>query len=93
VRPCNGARTDNASLTGWGRLDDLLALAEGLGVLRALNGIHPKLTWEGSVPRWCIHQALFLRTRVRGRGGEYQATRHRGPPAQAAAMPKRWGKG
>jgi hypothetical protein len=55
---------DDASLTGWGRLDDLMALAEGLGVLKALHMIHPELTREGSIPRWFIHQALFLRTVV-----------------------------
>lgn len=42
---------DDASLTGWGRLDDLIALAEGLGILQELNKIHPKLTREGCVPR------------------------------------------
>jgi hypothetical protein len=33
----------DACLTGWGRLDDLMALAEGPGSLRELNGIHPEL--------------------------------------------------
>jgi hypothetical protein len=55
---------DDASLTGWGRLDDLMALAEGLGILRALHGIHPELTRERSIPRWFIHRALWLRTVV-----------------------------
>lgn len=55
---------DDASLTAWGRLDDLMALAEGLGVLKELNGIHPELTREGSIPRWFIHRALLLRTVV-----------------------------
>jgi hypothetical protein len=35
---------DDASLTGWGRLDDLIALTEGMGILKELNGIHPELT-------------------------------------------------
>lgn len=55
---------DDASLTGWGRLDDLMALAEGLGILKELHGIDPELTREGSIPRWFIHHALFLRTVV-----------------------------
>jgi hypothetical protein len=55
---------DDASLTAWGRLDDLMALTEGLGILRELHGIHPELTREGSIPRWFIHQALLLRTVV-----------------------------
>lgn len=55
---------DDASLTGWRRLDDLMALADGLGILHELNGIHPELTREGSIPRWFIHRALWLRTVV-----------------------------
>lgn len=55
---------DDARLTGWGRLDDLMALAEGLGILQELNGIHPELTREGSSPRWFIHRALWVRTVV-----------------------------
>jgi hypothetical protein len=55
---------DDASLTGWGRLDDLIALADGLGMLQELNGIHPELTREGSIPRWFIHRALLVRTVV-----------------------------
>jgi hypothetical protein len=55
---------DDASLTGWGRLDDLVALAEGLGVLKELHAIQPDLTREGDIPRWFIHHALFLRTVV-----------------------------
>lgn len=55
---------DDASLTSWGRLDDLMALAEGLGILHELNGIHPELTREGSIPRWFIQRALWLRTVV-----------------------------
>ena len=39
-------RYDDASLTGWGRLDDLIALANGLGVLKELDTIHPELTRE-----------------------------------------------
>jgi hypothetical protein len=39
-----------------------MALAEGLRVLKELNGIHPELSREGYIPRWFIHQALFLRT-------------------------------
>jgi hypothetical protein len=55
---------DHASRTGWGRVDDLRALAEGLGVLQELNTIHPELTWEGDSPRWFIHRALWWRTVV-----------------------------
>jgi hypothetical protein len=55
---------DDARLTGWGRLDDLMALAEGLGILKELHQIHPELTRERSIPRWFIHQALFWRTVV-----------------------------
>jgi hypothetical protein len=55
---------DDASLTSWGRLDDPMALAEGLGVLKALNAIQPRLTWEGDIPRRFIHHALFVRTVV-----------------------------
>jgi hypothetical protein len=45
-------------------LDDLMALAAGLGVLKALNAIPPQLTREGDIPRWCIPHALFWRTVV-----------------------------
>jgi hypothetical protein len=55
---------DDASLTGSGRLDDLMALAEGLGILQELNGIHLELTREGSIPRWFIQRALWCRTVV-----------------------------
>src|SRR6266511_158941 len=55
---------DDASLTGGGRLDDLRALTEGMGIRKELDGIHPELTREGSIPRWFIHHALFLRTVV-----------------------------
>jgi len=43
-------------------LDDLLAVAEGLGFLQALNGMHPELTREGSMPRWFIHRVLWWHT-------------------------------
>jgi hypothetical protein len=56
---------DDASLTSWGRLDDLMALAKGLGVLKELTGIQSELNRDGSIPRWFIHHALFLRTVVR----------------------------
>jgi Transposase DDE domain len=55
---------DDASLTSWGRLDDLVALAEGLGVLKELQAIQPDLTRAGDIPRWFIHHALFWRTVV-----------------------------
>jgi hypothetical protein len=55
---------DAARLTGWGRLDDLMALAEGLGLLREFNAIHPELTREGSLPRWFSQRALWWRTVV-----------------------------
>jgi hypothetical protein len=53
---------DDVSLTGWGRLDDLMALAEGLGIVKERHQLHPELSREGSMPRWFIHQALFVRT-------------------------------
>jgi hypothetical protein len=59
-----GGEYDDVGLTGWGRLDDLMAPAEGLGILKELHQLHPELTREGSIPRWFIHHALFLRTVV-----------------------------
>jgi len=35
---------DDASMTGRGRLDELIGLAEGLGVLQALPTCQPELT-------------------------------------------------
>ena len=43
-------------------MNDLLAVAEGLDLLQALNGMDPELTREGRLPRWFIPRVLWWRT-------------------------------
>ena len=41
-----------------------MALAESLGMLYELNGMHPELSREGGIPRWFNHRVCWLRARA-----------------------------
>jgi nitrogen regulatory protein PII len=53
---------DDASLTGWGRLDDLVAMMLGLGVFDVLGEIKTEITKSCYIPRWFINNVLALKT-------------------------------
>ena len=57
-------RYDDVSLTGWGRLDDLVALNYELGVVEELEELSADLKGESYIPDWFVHLALQFRSYV-----------------------------
>jgi hypothetical protein len=55
-------RYDDASLTGWGRLDDLVAMMLGIGIFDVLGEIKTEITKSCYIPRWFINNVLALKT-------------------------------
>lgn len=53
---------DDASLTGWGRLDNLVAMMLGLGIFEVLGDIATEITKSCYIPRWFINNVLALKT-------------------------------
>ena len=52
---------DDVSLAGWGHLDELLAMAMGLGIYRILGQIKSEIEGECPIPRLVIYNALFFK--------------------------------
>lgn len=52
---------DDVSLAGWGHLDELMAMAMGLGIYRVLEGIKLQIKGECYIPRLVICNALFFK--------------------------------
>jgi len=52
---------DDVSLAGWGHLDELTAMAMGLGIYRVLEGIKSQIKGECYIPRLIICNALFFK--------------------------------
>jgi len=61
-------RYDDASLTGWGRLDELLELMISTGLSGILDEIRVRVDEEAPIPRWFVHSALALKLVVGERG-------------------------
>jgi hypothetical protein len=52
---------DDVSLAGWGHLDELMAMAMGLGIYRILGSIESEIKEECPIPRFVICNALFFK--------------------------------
>jgi Transposase DDE domain len=52
---------DDVSLAGWGHLDELIAMATGLGIYQTLEKIQTELKGECTIPRFVIYNALFFK--------------------------------
>lgn len=50
---------DDVSLTGWGRLDEVIVLMKELGILKELDKIQRDMK-EGYIPLWFINNSLAL---------------------------------
>lgn len=50
---------DDVSLTGWGRLDEIIVLMKELGILKELEKIERDME-EGYIPMWFINNSLAL---------------------------------
>jgi len=57
-------RYDDVSLTGWGRLDDLVALSHELGVFKEFEQLEASMKGEGYIPTWFMNTALLFRSYV-----------------------------
>lgn len=57
-------RYDDVSLTGWGRLDDLVALGHELEVFREFEQLEASMKGEGYIPTWFMNTALLFRSYV-----------------------------
>lgn len=57
-------RYDDVSLTGWGRLDDLVALGYELGVVTELEKLETPLRGQSYIPSWFVNLALLFRCYV-----------------------------
>ena len=61
---------DDVSLTGWGRLDDLVALSHALEVFREFERLEAPMKGEGYIPPWFMNTALLFRSYQRQRDAE-----------------------
>lgn len=52
---------DDVSLAGWGRLDEFVAMALGLGMHKILEGIKTQIEGSCYIPRWVICNALIFK--------------------------------
>lgn len=59
-------RYDDVSLTGWGRLDDLVASNYELGVVEEMEKLGGSGDEERYIPEWFVHTALGFRSYVGG---------------------------
>lgn len=57
-------RYDDVSLTGWGRLDDLVALNYELGVVEELQKLEASVERVCAIPDWFVGMALQFRSYV-----------------------------
>ena len=57
-------RYDDVSVTGWGRLDDMVALSHELGIYKEFEGLESELKGEGYIPSWFMNMALLFRSYV-----------------------------
>jgi len=55
---------DDASLSGWGRLDELVAMMVGLGLFEVLGSLGTEIKKSCFIPRWLINNALALKAIV-----------------------------
>ncbi|MEA3459295.1 MAG: hypothetical protein U9R11_01215 [Chloroflexota bacterium] len=49
---------DDASLSGWGCLDELVAMMVGLGLFEVLGDLVTEIKKSCSVPRWLINNVM-----------------------------------
>jgi len=59
---------DDASLTGWGRLDDLIAVMEYFNLFRIFDEIKVDVSEDCAIPRWFINNTLALKLVLGERG-------------------------
>ena len=59
---------DDASLTGWGRLDDLIAVMRAFNVFKIFDDIKVDIKEECAIPRWFINNILALKLIIGDRG-------------------------
>ncbi len=59
---------DDASLTGWGRLDELVAVMVAFNVYGILDEIQVKVRDKCAIPRWFINNVLALKLVVGEKG-------------------------
>jgi len=62
------AKYDDASLTGWGRLDELVAVMASFKVFDIFSEIKVDIREDCAIPRWFINNTLALKLVLGERG-------------------------